>query len=41
MKKALMPLAMIIAVLLALIGVAYWYSQKESSDWPFHNQHHH
>ena len=41
MKKALMPLALITAVLLALIAVAFWYSQKESDDWPFHDDHHH
>lgn len=41
MKKALMPLALIVAVLLALIAVAFWYSQKESDTWPFRNEHHH
>lgn len=41
MKKALMPLALIVAVLLALIVVAYWYTQKESDNWPFRNEHHH
>jgi len=41
MKKALMSLALIGAVLLALIAGAYWYTQKESDNWPFRNAHQH
>ncbi|MEI8063955.1 MAG: hypothetical protein WCH84_07815 [Verrucomicrobiota bacterium] len=41
MKKAFMPLALIMIVLLALIAAAFWYSQKESDNWPFASQHHH
>ena len=41
LKKALLPILLILGAAMLLMGVAYWYSQKESDDWPFKSEHHH
>jgi type II secretory pathway component PulK len=40
-KKALLPILLILAVIVMLAAAAYWYTQKESEDWPFKSEHHH
>jgi len=41
LKKALIPILLIVGIILLLTAVAYWCSQKESEDWPFKAEHHH
>ena len=41
LKKAMIPILLIVGIILLLTAVDYWYSQKESEDWPFKSEHHH
>jgi hypothetical protein len=41
MKKALMPLLLIVAGMVLLAAVAYWYENKYGPDGPFPSEHHH
>ena len=40
-KKALLPILLIIAAIVLLTAVAYWYEQKYGEDGPFPPEHHH
>jgi hypothetical protein len=40
-KKAMVPILVLVGVILVLAGVAYWYSQKESENWPFKSERYH
>jgi hypothetical protein len=41
MRKVLLPIALFLAGILLLAGVAYWYEQKYGSQGPFPSQHGH
>jgi len=41
MKKALMPILLILAVMILFIGGMYLYEQKWGIEGPFPNTHHH
>lgn len=36
-----MPILLIMATMVVLLALAYWYSQKEGEDWPFKSTEHH
>lgn len=40
-KKALLPIMLVLAAILVLVGLAYWYEQRYGEDGPFPNEHHH
>jgi hypothetical protein len=40
-KKALLPVLLVLAAIMLLVGIAYWYEQMADEDWPFHSEDHH
>ena len=41
MKKALLPLLLIVVAILAFAAVGYWYNQRYGAEGPFESQHYH
>lgn len=41
LKKALLPVLLIVAAIVLLVAGAYWYEQKYGAEGPFESHHHH